>query len=417
MLKKFLLPLGIIVAGLATISLLVVAKPKPEPRPLDDEPKLVKVAVAKASPQSMRLSVDAQGTVTPKREIDLVAQVAGVVTRVDSAFVSGGFFAPAQVLLHIDERDYQTALLSAKARVAEAEQRVAEERGLSRQAKREWRDLGNQNANDLFLRKPQLAAAEANLASAKGAEAMAELNLQRTQVTVPFNGRIRETHVDLGQYVTAGSRLASVYDSTAVEVRLPLTERQAALVDLPLMPSAGGTTAASIAVTLKGRVAGEMHQWQGVLTRTDAFVDANSRLYYAVVEVADPFAIHSADGTAGAPLLPGLFVAAEIQGKRIERVMRLPRAALFESDKLLTINDDNVVAEQTVRVLRKSETEVWVQTELGEDTLISLEKQSLTPVGSVVEPIMSVEGGREAVVISAAKNPTQNPSDRAYLKD
>lgn len=393
MFKKLLMPVGITAMGILAMSVLVIAKPKPEPRPLAEEPALIKVAVTQVKPQSMRLSVNAQGTVAPKREIDLVAQVAGVVTQVEPAFISGGFFDAAQALLQIDDRDYQVALLRAKAQVAEAQQRLAEERGLSRQAKREWRDLGNKEANDLFMREPQLAAAQANLASAEGAQAMAELNLERTKVAVPFTGRVKQSYVDLGQYVTGGTRLATVYDTSVVEVRLPLTEKQAALIDLPLLPKAPGSAANSIPVIIKGNVAGKLHQWQGVLTRTDAFIDAGSRMYHAIVEVADPFAIRSADGAASAPLLPGLFVEAEIEGKRIDDVLRLPRMALFGRDKLIVVGGDNVVAEQKVRVLRRSEAEVWVQASMGDDALISLEKQSLTPVGITVEPILESGSG------------------------
>ncbi|MDA7852444.1 hypothetical protein N9A71_02740, partial [Porticoccaceae bacterium] len=64
----------------------------------------------------------------------------------------------------------------------------------------EWRDLGDSTANALFLRQPQLAAAEAALESARADLAKANLDLNRTSITTPFQGRIRQTFVDLGQY-------------------------------------------------------------------------------------------------------------------------------------------------------------------------------------------------------------------------
>lgn len=410
MLKKILIPAVIILIGIFAISVLVVAKPKPTPQPPAEEPSLVKVAVAEAKPESMRLSVSAQGTVTPRREIDLVAQVSGQVMSVDPAFVNGGFFGAAQTLIQIDDRDYRAALSNARSQVAEAEQRVAEERGTSLQAKREWRELGSQTANDLFLRKPQLAAAEANLEAAKGALAVAEHNLERTRITVPFNGRVRETFVDLGEYVSAGAQLARVYDSSVVEVRLPLTEQQASLINLPLMATSTDAISESIRVTIKGSLAGEVYEWPGVLARTDAFVDSDSRMYYAIVEVADPFAIRSAEGVGGAPLLPGLFVEAVIEGKLLDNVLKLPRASLFERDKLMLLDADNKIVEHRVSVLRRSDTEVWIRApkevregqQEGDATLISLEKQSLTPVGSVVEPVVKDDSMAEPSAVTAA---------------
>lgn len=395
MLKRFLLPIGIVCAGVLTISALVVAKPKPVPRPPAEAASDIQVRVMGAAPQAMGLTVRAQGTVTPKREIDLVAQVSGQIVSAAPAFVSGGFFSPEETLVRIDERDYQAAVVTAKAQVAVAEERLAAERGQGQQARREWRDLGTSAANDLFLRKPQLAAAEANLAAARAALAMAELDLERTRIAVPFEGRIRSIAVNQGQFVAAGTPLARVYDASVLEVRLPLTEQQAALLNLPFLPPAGPT--AEVPVKVFGTLAGEPHQWQGALVRTDAFVDADSRMYFAVVEVARPLSTESAEGGSTAPLLPGMFVEAEIAGKNLDGVLRLPRAALFKRDTLLVLDQDNAVQEQKVKVLRKSDTEVWVQADILPDTLIALEKQSLLTVGGTVVPVREGEAATPAV--------------------
>lgn len=402
MLKKYALPIGIIALGLALIVVLVVARPRPEPGPAPEEPAKVKVTVTPTKQQNLRLLVNAYGSVLPKREIDLVAQVSGQIVNVEAAFVDGGFFNKEQVLIQIDEREYQASLLSAKARLAEAEKLLAEEQGRSRQARKEWRDLGNENANDLFLRKPQLAAAQANLDSARGEVDRAELNLERTRIVVPFDGRIKQTYADLGQFVSTGSRLATVYDSTVVEVRLPLTEKQAALIDLPLIAGQDANTLTP--VTIKGSVAGDEYEWQGVLARTDAFVDADSRMYYAVVEVRDPF--------ADIPLLPGLFVEAIIQGKELGQVSVLPRSSLFERDKILTLDDENKVVIQSVKVLRKTDDQIWIQSAIPDNTLVTMEKQSLTPSGTAVDPIFDGAQG-ESVEVSAVEEIKEKVDERS----
>lgn len=402
--KKFLAPLVITCIGVVVIFLLFVARPQPTPQAPPDEASNIRVHVLPAEPRNERLSVLVRGTVIPKRRMDLTAEVSGRVLEVHDSFVEGGFFAAEQVLVRLDERDYRAALLSAEARVAEAEQRLAEERGRNLQARREWRDLGSETANNLFLRKPQLAAAEANLASAQGEVSVARRNLERTQVTIPFTGRITQTHVNPGQYVTLGSPLASVYDATVVEVRLALTDAQAALIDLPLTPTLGASGAASVPVTLTANVAGTEQQWPGQLVRTQALVDPDSRMYYAVVEVNDPFALLDEAGQARAPLLPGLFVQAEITGKSLEQVIRLPRTALFGRSQLLVLDAEDVIEAHPVRVLRRAEDEVWVQTNLPEGALISLEKHALTPVGTKVEPVLDDPlAGTPEAELSAAR--------------
>ena len=227
--NKTVMSIAVLCIGAAVVAALTVLKPKPSPEADAKEAPLIQVSVVEAKSGIQQLSVVTQGTARSLREIELVAQVSGQITKVEPAFIDGGFFEAGQVLLQIDPRDYQTAILNAKANVAEAELRLAEERGRNSQVKKQWRDLGSKVANDLFLRKPQLNAAIANLEAAKGELARAQLNLARTEIRVPFNGRIRNKAVDIGAFVSAGTRLATVFDSQSIEIRLLLTEHQSSL--------------------------------------------------------------------------------------------------------------------------------------------------------------------------------------------
>lgn len=360
--QRIPLAVKIFVPGLAAVVLVATIKPAPVAMP-QPAPELPTVAVVTAQPSLQRLKVHSQGTVAPRREIDLVAQVGGRVTRVESNFVDGGFFAQEQALIQIDDRDYSFAHKRAEAQVSNAEQLLSTERGRARQAQREWRDLGNAEANSLFLRKPQLAAAEASLASAQADLNKAALDLERTRINVPFGGRVRETFVDLGQYVTPGTRIATVYDTASAEIRLPLSDRQAALVDLPLGFSATGDDVGP-AVTIKGVVGGKEYSWLGHIARTDASIDTRSRMYYAVAEVDNPF-IAATDKSRAVPLIVGLFVEAEIDGRALDDVMVLPRSAVFKRDKVYLVRSsaegDHEIALRQIKVLYKTQDQIWIQ--------------------------------------------------------
>jgi multidrug efflux pump subunit AcrA (membrane-fusion protein) len=145
---------AILLVGLAVAAALYLLKPTPQPRPAPAA-ALAQVPVVTAQPRTQSLPVTSQGTLAPRREIDLVAEVAGRVTSVGDNFVAGDFFEAARPLIQLDPANYRLALIRAQARVADAEQLLATERGRARQAKREWRDLGNADANALFLREPQ----------------------------------------------------------------------------------------------------------------------------------------------------------------------------------------------------------------------------------------------------------------------
>ena len=207
---------------------------------------------------------------------------------VAEAYADGSFFRQGDQLIQLESSDYKFAVIRAQAQVAKAEELVAMEQGRSRQAKREWRDLGDNSANALFLREPQLASAKAALESARADLAKAKLDLQRTSITTPFQGRIRQTLVNLGQYITPGTPIAKIYSTDVVEVRLPLSDRQAALIDLPVNFE-DAQTASYPEVVLQRSVGGKTYKWQGKIVRTEASIDIQSRMTYAVAEVQNPF--------------------------------------------------------------------------------------------------------------------------------
>ncbi len=379
----------ILFIGAVVIGLIFGLRPKPQPNTdkLAEPPK-AEIKVVHATPSPAALNVTSQGTVTPKREIDLIARVSGEIISVSPIFADGSFFKAKEQLIKIDDIDYRAALASAEARLAGAEQRLAEERGRSRQAKREWRDLGNTEANALFLRKPQIAAAEAELRSAKAEVEKAKRDLDLTTIRVPFDGLIQQTNVNLGQYITPGTAIAKVYDSSVAEVRFSLSDRQAALVNLPL---AGMEIDAESApsVTIKATVAGKTEVWNAKITRTDANIDTQSRMYFAIAEISHPFDT-KLNGTS-TPLMMGLFVEGEIQGKQLNDVIELPRSAVFKRNKIYVVDSEEKVELKLVNVLHRDENSIWIRSEFPGGTRVVTEKQALLVPGKAIKPISEAE--------------------------
>ena len=371
--------LWVFIVGAALIAAIVLLKPNPQPR----APKPIaqtQVKVVLAQPQTMAVNVNAQGSVEPRRQIDVVSQVAGSLVQVSEQFASGGFFAKGATLVQIDPRDYEIALVRAKAALLDAEKLLATERGQAQQAQRQWQELGSKDANELFLRKPQLAAAEAQVAAARAGVQQAQLNLERTRIQLPFAARVNNTWVDLGQYVSTGTRIATVYDSAVALVRLPLTDLQASLINLPL--AFGKPQQELPDVILRGVVAGNAYEWKGKITRTEASLDPQSRMFYAVVEIPDPF-----DPFKNAvPLLMGMYVKAEIIGKPIANVMRLPKSVIFRRDQVYSLDTDNRVQIHSVKILRSDEQHVWFTGDIKSEQAIVLERQGYLTAGTQVVP-------------------------------
>lgn len=227
---------GVLAVTGGTVIIIIASatmKSKPEPKQAE-ELAVPSVQSLTVIPQTRNIRINSQGSVTAVREIKLISEVAGRVVEVDKAYADGGFFTANQTIVKVDERDYQLALQQANADVAKAQELLATEKGRVRQAKHEWRDIGDDDANALFLRTPQLASARASLLGAQASRDQVKLNLARTRISAPFNGRVAKKLVDVGQYVTPGTVIAEVYSTESVQIRLPLTDRQVAYVDLPL---------------------------------------------------------------------------------------------------------------------------------------------------------------------------------------
>ena len=351
-LRKFFAAALITGAGLMVAGLVLTGKPKPVAN-VTPEPLRPVVSVLRAQPSAISLAVNTQGTVEARRRISLVAEVAGKVEKVSQQFEEGAFFNAGDILLRLEQADYEFAIARAQSQVAAAEQRLAEERGRNRQAKREWRELGTVEANALFLREPQMKAAEAALLSAQADVSAAELALARTEIRAPFGGRIESKRVDLGQYIAPGTAVAEIYATDIVDVALPLNDSQLAALELPM----NANVDLGSPVTLSTNFGGREWQWQAQIRRVQAVVDRESRTVNAIAEVLQPF---EPQASGRPPLTPGMFVRAEIPTPPMPNLVQLPASALRSDNTVLVVGGGDKLIRQPVIVQRRTEQWAWV---------------------------------------------------------
>ena len=374
---KFFLPIIIIAVGLIGIVIMIKSRPKIQVKPVTFPAPLVRASTIKL--QDFQLTVKSQGTVSPRTESELFSQVSGQVIKVSPQFAPGGFFEKGEVLVKVDPRDYELALSRWEAQVAQAELRLAQEEEEASIAQEEWKRLGNkEQANPLVLRKPQLAEAKASLEGAQASLKQAELNLQRTQIRAPFNGRIRTKKVGLGQYVSPGAALATIYAVDYAEVRLPVPDNEMGYLDCCLDYRSKNPSTLNIDVTLKANYAGRDYRWSGRIVRVEGEIDPLSHMITLVARVEDPYGRDQRSDRP--PLAVGLFVEAEIKGRLVSDVSVIPRSALRGDDNVLVIDDENKLHFRTVEVLRKDSETVIINSGLEQG-----ERICISPLEAVVE--------------------------------
>lgn len=326
-------PIAIIII-LGVGGVIAVTAMKPEPQKSDEPRAGLNVFAEQVREGSLTLAVEAQGEVRPRREIVVSPQITGRVAYVSPDFIDGGFIKRGQVLVRVESADYELGVVRARSTVASAEQRLAREIAEAELAQRDLEDLGLTDVSPLARREPQMAEAQASLEAAKAQLREAELGLARTAVVAPFDGRVRERSVDIGQFVSPGHTLGRIFATDVVEVALPLKDADLGLLGLPLA-FAASDSAPGPRVTFTAVVAGQPRNWTGEIVRTGAAINSQTRQINAIAELKDPFGAGADDG---APMAPGLFVQARIEGETLDSVLIAPRAAL-RGDNRLFIGD------------------------------------------------------------------------------
>ncbi len=381
------LPVAVLVAAVAVAFLMVALKPEVETRTPIVAAPLVRVEVVKV--ESLQMTVKSQGTVMPRNESQLIPEVSGKVLWVSPSLAAGGFFENGEPLVRIDPFDYRRALVTARADLARSKLRLAQEEAEARVARREWVELGQGDGTPLTLHEPQLEDASAAVEAAAANLERAERNLARTEIRAPYAGRVWKESVDLGQFVGTGAPIATVYSVDAAEIRLPLPDEELAFVDISLSNRDSRSQRPGPKVVLSTTFAGRRHEWSGRIVRTEGEIDPLTRMIYAVAEVKNPY--DAGETPDRPPLNVGMFVEADIEGKVVENVVRLPRAALKDGSRVWVIDGESRLRYRPVTVYRSTEREVLLTEGLKEGELVCLSPLDVTTDGMLVR-IADAEG-------------------------
>ena len=391
---RYVLPVLILVAAGLGAFAIFISKPAPETRVPEFKPPLVRVHLVEL--QEVQLAVRSQGTVAPRTESQLVPEVSGRVLRVSPAFVVGGFFEEGDSLLEIDPYDYRQALVQARSRVAQARLRLAQEDAEAEVARREWVELGSGEATPLTLREPQVEDARAALQAAEAGVEQAQRDLDRAVVKAPYAGRVREKHIDVGQYVTRGTAVATLYSVDAAEVRLPLPDSELAYLDLPLDYRGEDAARRGPEVVLHAEFGGTVHRWAGRVVRTEGEIDPRSRMVHVVAQVDDPY---GRDGDRP-PLAVGMFVEAELRGHIARDIAVLPREALHTGDVVWTVDEEDRLHFRDVDVFRAQGDQVLISSGLEQGERVCLSSLEAATDGMRVR-VAGGDGEGEGVQLSS----------------
>jgi RND family efflux transporter MFP subunit len=291
------------------------------------------------------MTIRAQGTLAPRNETELVAEAGGRVVWLSPSFDGDGSFAAGEVLVRLAADDYEIAAERARA----AHERAESQHALARAALARSDALIEAGAVSPAAHEQASANERIAAANARDAEAalrQAELDLARTRIRAPFAGRVRSRSAAIGQFLARGTPVARVYAAEGAEVELALSSEDAAFLALPSDAAEAGPR-----VVLSAEVGGETRSFTGRIVRSAGALDPRTRMLGVVARLDA-----EADGAAAI----GAFVEAEIEGRELADVVRLPRSALIGEGRVAVVDADSRLALREVEVLRVDAESVWI---------------------------------------------------------
>ncbi|GLR72129.1 efflux RND transporter periplasmic adaptor subunit [Agaribacter marinus] len=338
--NKILINVGLIigisaVAFAATFGIQAASEDTEEKEPTDTRPI---VSIETLKPINHQVLISGFGEVMPLESTVLAAQVSGEIISWNPNFVNGGIVERGDVLFTIEADAYEAEVLRAEAQVSLAEATLTEELARQNVAKRESKNLPKNQVSDLYLRKPQVLSAKAQLKSAQAALRIANRNLGKTKVTAPYDALIISRDIGSGQYVSTGMQVAKINNIETAEIMIPV-----AGFDSPfLQPNMQGVQASAATRSLVPVTR------DGYIDRDLGVVDQSTRMQHLVMRIDDPYSLES-----DLPKLQfGSYVEVTFQGRMLENVFEVPQS-LVNNRKLWIVNEEDKLEAHDVNVLRE----------------------------------------------------------------
>ncbi|OOZ39764.1 hypothetical protein BOW53_10335 [Solemya pervernicosa gill symbiont] len=439
-----LLIIPAILFGLLVLFLLTKGRSE-APRTSESE-RATPVRIITVQPRDVTPRAVGYGTVRPARVWSAVSQVSGRVVELPDRVKAGKRIQADDLLLQIDEADYQLALSQAEANILSAEAQLKqldaqeknyrnslaiEQRALSSskkelQRKRKLAKQGTISAssldtqershlnqlqsvqnltNSLELIPADRTTKQASLAQQQAALAQAQLNLQRTRIVAPFNARLASVNIEHDQYVRQGEVLAELDDmgQAEIEVQLPIAQFAQLLprINISELISQGVTPGPHLFnLQATVRIVDSGVEWPARFVRTSAGIDPQTRTVGAVVAVDKPY--ENALPPLRPPLLKGLYVEVEFRGPPRTAQLAIPGHALH-GNQVYIVNSEQRLERRLVETGLTQPGSATINSGIapGEQLIIS----DLIPAidGMLLQPMQSTP--RQAVDTGALQQP------------
>lgn len=365
----FRLFLCILIIAAGVIGMKKISSVKKPPSEIKASEKSVRVETMEATPENVPVFITGYGDVKIVDAVRIAPEVSGKVLEIHPAMEVGEVVSRGDLLFRIDPSNYEFRRDQAQALMLQQEKIIdrlekelagAETRLKTLERNKELARREFERANRLFTESKvgaksnvesaeraynlavdqvdqlkqaieiypiRIAEAEQAMASAGAGLKSAEKDLARCVATAPFKGRIKETSLEKGQYVTPGTPLITLADDSLLEIHVPIDSTDARkwlrFQEHDDIRSAWFAKPDPSPCKIQWTENMDGHVWGGRLHRVVSF-DRRTRTMTMAVRIN---AVGALTG-GGLPLVEGMFCSVRIPGKFMRNVVRVPRWAV-----------------------------------------------------------------------------------------
>jgi membrane fusion protein (multidrug efflux system) len=373
-------------AALTAIAAFLAACGRPEPPAMPP----MEVAVIEVQPREIPIYFDMIGQTRGSVDIPIRARVDGVLEEIH--FLEGRPVEEGQLLYVIDPAPYQSKVVEAQGRLAEAQTLLAKATS-DLERIRPLAEIDAVSQQDLDGAVAQYEAAQASKQSAEAQVEQAEIQLGYTRLRSPINGLIGITEAKVGEYVGRDPNpvvLNFVSQIDPIRVRFSINEREylrfrRQFAERVRREEGMMRDEAALELILAD---GSIHDHVGSIVTSDAAIDPTTGTLTLEADFPNPDRI----------VLAGQF--ARVRGIAEERTGALvvPQRAVMEIQglyQLAVVGDDGTVEIRQVEMGPRVDDEWVVNSGLQTGERVALEGlQRLRPGAKVVaKPAPAPEGG------------------------
>lgn len=382
-----------------------------------------------------------------------VAEVKGRVVEVHPELKAGAIFRAGQQVVQVDPAEYEIRIAQLQAEIAETKSQQAQlaaeeenfqasleiersslslaERDLARleslansssvtesEVDRNRREMLAQQqsvqslVNSLNVLPARRASLVATLAAKQANLQLAELDLKHATIFAPFDCRVSDLNIEIGQFLSAGQVLFEAYgiDVTEVEAQIPINQALTLLA-----PNAEPIDPASLDMETMRRVfdidvvvrveSGNFQvTWPARFDRVREQLDAQTRTVRIVVAVDKPY--ENIVPGKRPPLAPGMFCEVQLQGQPRTGQIVIPRTALHDGHVYL-VNTENRLERRPVEVAFSQGGLSCLTAGLKPGEWLVVSDPTPAVEGMLVEPIVDADAEQSLVAEATGEGPAR----------